>query len=72
MSFFSLWVAARELSLGVGAAVEEEEEEDEEAIWWGEADEEGVARLEVDEEEADAVWRAFKALLLGLPFWVRA
>lgn len=28
MSFFSLWVAARELSLGEGATVEEEEDED--------------------------------------------
>lgn len=45
MSFFSLWVAARELSLGEGAAVEEEE--DEESRWGDEAEDRAV-RLEVE------------------------
>lgn len=44
MSFFSLWVAARELSLGEGAAAEEEEEEDSK---WGDEAEDGGVRLEV-------------------------
>lgn len=66
MSFFSLWVAARELSLGEGAAVEEEEDED--AKGWGDAEEEGVARLGMDEEERDGAWRAFVARLLVPPF----
>lgn len=70
MSFFSLWVAAREFSFGEGAKVEDEEDED--TKWCGEADEEGVALLEVDEEERDVVWRAFEARLLVCPFWVRA
>lgn len=66
MSFFSLWVAAREFSFGEGAKVEDEEDED--TKWCGEADEEGFALLEVDEEERDMVWRAFEALLLVSPF----
>lgn len=33
-----------------------------------EAEEEGAARLEVDEEERGAVWRLLKARLLDSPF----
>lgn len=48
MSFFSLWVAARELSLGEGATVKEEEEDDGKL---GEGEEEGAARLVAAENE---------------------
>lgn len=67
MSFFSLWVAARELSLGEGATVEEEEE-DEVAKWWGDVEEEGAARLGAEEEDRDVVWRDFETRLLVSPF----
>lgn len=60
-------MAARELSFGVGAKGEDEEDE-EDAKGLGEADEEGVALLEADEEERDVVWRAFEARLLVSPF----
>lgn len=64
MSFFSLWVAARELSFGEGA----KDEEDGDGRCWGEEDEEGLARLEVDGAERDAVCRAFELRLLVSPF----
>lgn len=65
MSFFSLWVAARELSFGVGAMVEEDAEGNSRA----EAAEEGVAR---PEEERGVVWRPPEALLLGSRLGARA
>lgn len=54
MSFFSLWVVARELSLGEGATVEEEEEGDDDKLGGG-AEGAGAARLEVDKEECDVL-----------------
>ena len=80
MSFFSLWVAARELSLGEGATVEEEEDED--GKWRAEAEEEGGARMAAARDvvwravEAwralDACWRPVEAWLLGSFLWPRA
>lgn len=69
MSFFNLWVAARELSLGEGAEAEEEEDEDAKRCGEADAEEDGVARLEVDEA---VDWRALEALPLFPPLGARA
>lgn len=62
MSFFSLCVAARELSLGEGATAELDD-----GKGCAEAEEE-AARLEVDEVGRKVVWRVFEARLLLSPF----
>lgn len=66
MSFFSLCVAARELSLGEGATAELED--DGKRCAEAEEEEDEAARLEVDEVGREVVWRVFEARLLLSPF----
>lgn len=62
MSFFNLWVAARELSFGEGATAEGKAVVNNELC--GAVDEEGTALLALDEEERDVAWREVEARLL--------
>lgn len=66
MSFFNLWVAARELSLGEGAGADDEDEE-EKGKALGAAEEED-ARLEAVEEDRDVFCRLLEVRLVGSAF----